>query len=235
MAPRAEDSLNATALFRRRADGRGAPERLTPAIANRYAQPYDFSRDGSILFYQITSTGGDSADIYAVSLIGDRTPRAILATGAKEYGPAISADGKWLAYAVAEKGRLPEVYVSDYPSLARRWQVSFEGGESPAWSPDGRSLFFSRAGDTEQGVDRVRFNPSQDPPTGRQERFARSPAIALNYASPFGRSYDVSPDGRRLLTAVGGVGSGGRVDTTKVRELSVIVNWRSAMLRALRR
>jgi serine/threonine-protein kinase len=234
IAPRAEDSLNATALFRRRADGRGEPERITATIPQRFMQPFDVSRDGSLLFYQVTSNVGDGAsDIFVLSLTGDRTPRALLATPAMEYGPAISPDGKWLAYALAEKGRLPQVFVSDFPALARRWQVSFEGGESPVWSPDGRALFFALVGGG-QGVDRVRFNAAQDPPVGRAERFARPPAIGLNYASLYGRPFDVSPDGRRVLSGGGGVG-GGLVDTTKVRELAVIVNWRSAMRRALHR
>jgi dipeptidyl aminopeptidase/acylaminoacyl peptidase len=235
IAPRSEDSLNATALFRRRADGRGPPERLTAAIPDRYMQPYDVSRDGRQLFYQVTTTTGEAgSDIYVLSLVGEHTSRALLATAAQEYGPALSPDGRWLAYAVAEKGHVPQVYVTDFPALARRRQVSFEGGDSPVWSPDGRSLFFALAAGAEQGVDRVSFSAAQDPPTGRPERFARSPAMSANVGTPYGRSYDVSPDGRRLLTSGSSIG-GGRLDTAAVRQLSVILNWTAVVRRALKR
>ena len=59
-----------------------------------------------------------------------------------EMHPAISPDGRWLAYISDETGA-NEVYVRPFPSpTGGRWQVSNGGGTSPAWSPDGRELFF---------------------------------------------------------------------------------------------
>jgi Tol biopolymer transport system component len=231
ISPRVEDSLNASALFRRRADGRGAPERLTAPIRDRWMMPSDVSRDGALLFYQVTRTAGTFAsDIYVLSLTGDRTPRPVLASDASEYGPAISPDGKWLAYAMTEGAGLPQVYVTDFPKLERRWQVSFEGGESPVWHPGGRALFFMLPPAGVPGVDRVSFDPTLDVPAGRPDPFARGPNVSVNVAGAFGRNYDVSPDGRRLLTVGGGSGlGGGEVDTTTVRQLTVILNWASSL------
>jgi Tol biopolymer transport system component len=56
--------------------------------------------------------------------------------------PAVSPDGRWLAYISDESGGT-EVYVRPFPATTSgRWQVSNGGGMSPAWSPDSRELFF---------------------------------------------------------------------------------------------
>ena len=231
IAPRAEDSVLGTALFRRRLDGRGSAERLTQPIPNHWVQPYSVSADGRFLFYQQNSVSGDPAsDIYVLPLTGQHTPKAVLASEASEYNPAISPDGEWLAYVVEEKQRKPQIYLSDYPALARRWQISFEGGTAPAWSPDGRFLFFQRSGG-QGNMTRMAFMPGRDPPVGQAEPF---PTIPPNYAEPYGRAYDVAPDGQQLLTSSSGAVGFGRVDTTMVRQLSVVVNWGSTLKKILR-
>jgi len=35
-----------------------------------------------------------------------------------------------------------EVYISSFPSGAGKWQVSVNGGNSPAWRHDGKELFY---------------------------------------------------------------------------------------------
>ena len=65
------------------------------------------------------------------------------------FGTDLSPDGKWLAYTSDESGRL-EVYVIPFSPVAStanalaagRWQISFEGGNQPRWSPSGKELFF---------------------------------------------------------------------------------------------
>ena len=59
----------------------------------------------------------------------------------READPAISPDGRWLAYTSNESGR-QEVYVRPYPSGAGRWQVSDNGGGFPRWTRNGRELFY---------------------------------------------------------------------------------------------
>lgn len=56
--------------------------------------------------------------------------------------PEFSPDGKWLAYASEETGRL-EIYVMPFPGPGGKYQVSTGGGNNPKWSKDGRQLFFS--------------------------------------------------------------------------------------------
>jgi Tol biopolymer transport system component len=54
---------------------------------------------------------------------------------------AFSPDGRWIAYASAESGQL-QVYVRPFPGLEGRSQVSTGFGQFPAWSRNGRELFF---------------------------------------------------------------------------------------------
>jgi len=62
----------------------------------------------------------------------------------EQLQPEISPDGRWLAYRSAESGR-NEVYVTSVTNGGRH-QVSTNGGSEPAWSPDGRALFYRAGG-----------------------------------------------------------------------------------------
>lgn len=83
-------------------------------------------------------------DIYYVDLNGDRKPAPFLNSPANEAVPALSPNGKWLAYASDESGRI-EVYVTAFPSPGGKWQVSSGGGNGPSWSPDGKQLYYHNA------------------------------------------------------------------------------------------
>jgi serine/threonine-protein kinase len=82
-----------------------------------------------------TSSGRASVD----------TANAAIVTTRDESAPAISPDGKWLAYTSNESGDF-EVYVSRFsPNGAadnRKWPVSTGGGWAPVWARTGRELFY---------------------------------------------------------------------------------------------
>ncbi len=61
------------------------------------------------------------------------------------FSPALSPDGRWLAYSEDEAGRVSEtaqIYVTPYPAGGRRWLVSTDGGLKPLWSPDGQRIYY---------------------------------------------------------------------------------------------
>ena len=68
-----------------------------------------------------------------------------LTTKSVDVDATFSPDGRWLAYASNESGRL-EIYVraiaADGAPGTRRWVISNNGGTSPRWSPDGRDLLY---------------------------------------------------------------------------------------------
>jgi eukaryotic-like serine/threonine-protein kinase len=59
-----------------------------------------------------------------------------------EQSSALSPNGRWIAYQSNETGR-NEVFICDFPSCARRWQVSRSGASSPTWRGDARELYFA--------------------------------------------------------------------------------------------
>ena len=79
----------------------------------------------------------------ALFVRGDSTTTPLVAAGGfEEVAPALSPDGRWLAYASNESGRY-EVYVRPFPDAnAGRWQVSRNGGNEPVWAHNGRELFY---------------------------------------------------------------------------------------------
>ncbi len=88
-----------------------------------------------------------SRDIVAYTLGADSAQPLMANDHYQEVAPALSPDGKWLAYASDESGRY-EVFVRPYPDVnAGRWQVSANGGTEPQWSHNGRELFYRDASD----------------------------------------------------------------------------------------
>jgi serine/threonine-protein kinase len=182
-------------LFWKPADGSGPAERLATSDYQQSASSW--SPDGQTLAFVLTPSTGN--DIWTLSLSGDRQPRPILQTRYNEAYPDFSPDGRWLAYASNESGR-SEVYVEPYPGPGARQPISTDGGTAPAWSRDGRELFFTttqtaggQATPTKMMVVPVALRPTFSAGAPRmlfEGRYGATAAI---------RPYDVTADGRRFL------------------------------------
>jgi serine/threonine protein kinase/Tol biopolymer transport system component len=131
-----------------RADGAGETQRLLGGKGN--ATPYSFFPDGKRLAY--SARDPDSGwDIWTVALdVSDPDhpkagkPEPFLRTLASELRPAVSGDGRWIAYQSDESG-VDEIYVRPFPISpggSGKWQISTGGGTRPVWSRKGRELFF---------------------------------------------------------------------------------------------
>lgn len=130
----------------RRADGSGDAELLLerPHDSERLYLPGSMTPDGGSLLFTEAAPGGD-ADISVLHL-GDRRVEKLLSGERREHSPRLSPDGRWLAYVSNASGRY-EVHLRSYPKADRSWQVSNDGGVGPAWSPDGRELYFNHGDD----------------------------------------------------------------------------------------
>jgi Tol biopolymer transport system component len=123
-------------MYITRSDGAGQPELLNDGKSNRI--PASFSSDGSLLaFMEQTSKGFD----VGVLTMADKKETAFAATPANERLPAISPDGRWIAYQSDESGRA-EVYVRPYPGPGGKWQASVNIGEMPRWTKNGSEIVY---------------------------------------------------------------------------------------------
>ncbi len=99
-------------LFWKAADGTGAVERLTTSPNNQF--PTSWSRDGQrLLFHEVNPD--TQADLWVLSLEGEPTPELLLQTEFNEQHPALSPDGRWVAYQSNASGG-NEVYVRPFPT-----------------------------------------------------------------------------------------------------------------------
>jgi len=202
-------------LFRQEVDGSGEQERLTTTNAGH--APCSWSPDGTELAY--VHRGKGEVDIWVLP-VGERgeQPRPVVKTPFSEQHPAFAPDGRWLAYTSDESGSA-EVYVQSYPEPGTKKQVSVDGGGAPAWSRDGRELFFGvKNGQT--GILRMMVVGVATEPA---LRFGKPTMLFEGrYGGVTGcASYDVTPDGRRFLM----VGEGELPPHDPVTHINVVLNW----------
>jgi eukaryotic-like serine/threonine-protein kinase len=173
------------------ADGSGAPDSLLPAPGSRF--PAAVTPDGrTVIFWE---SGSQNSGIRTMRIDSAPVAHVILPDAFQESAPALSPDGRWLAYQSSEPGRT-EVYVRPFPGPGPRVPVSLNGGVEPAWSRDGRELFY-RESDALMSAT-VRTQPAFE--VVRRTRLFSGPYL------PGGtfREYDVSPDGGRFVMVRGG-------------------------------
>jgi DNA-binding winged helix-turn-helix (wHTH) protein/Tol biopolymer transport system component len=109
----------------------------------RHVYPLSVSPDGSVLtFEQSDDRGG--LDLWALPLAVGGQPRPLVRTPFDETAAAFSPDGRLLTYQSNETGRW-DVYVQRL-SDGSRAIVSTGGGVAPAWSGDGKAIYY-RSGD----------------------------------------------------------------------------------------
>ncbi len=203
---------SATHLFKVRADGSDKPERVFPADTSQIDEA-EWSRDGQWVVYR-TGTISGVRDVYARRLTGDTTRLTIAAGPADEYMPALSPDGRWIAYVSLESGR-EEVYVRPFPDVARaRWQVSSSGGTSPVWAHSGRELFYLAPGDTL--ISAAITGTPAFMVTGHQSLFSTLPFVF----QPWHQSFGVRPGDRSFLLLQRTSSAG-----PETRRLTVVLNW----------
>ncbi len=202
-------------VWRKRADGSQGAE-LVVSI-ERSVWEGMISPDGEWIVYRTDDVAAGSGDILARRVTGDTTEVELIATVFEETSPALSPDGRWMAYSSAESGR-KEIYVRPFPNVHDgRWQVSVDGGTEPLWAHGGRELFYwGRSG--EMIAAQIETEPTLRVGTGRV--LFQDSAFAYTRNDDH-RYYAVSLDDRRFLLS--------RplevAEATSEGELILIENW----------
>jgi serine/threonine protein kinase/Tol biopolymer transport system component len=127
-----------------------------------------------------------------------------------ENEPALSPDGRLLAYAHGDYGQA-EVMLRTYPEATGQWQVSLEGGGRPLWNRASDRLFFRDTAGQLFVVDVTKK------PTVRLSRPRAVPRPPLVIARA---GFDVSRDGKQLLMI-----REVKAETDKGPSLAVVQNW----------
>ena len=208
---------------RRRADGVGGGTTLdlglAPDAPSTTPNEAFFSRTGEWLIFRSGSTDdGSNPDIYALRFGIDTVPRPLQTGEHVEWAPALSPDGRWLAYVSDQTGR-SEVYVRPFPEGdSGPVRVSGSGGSNPVWATSGRELFYRDQADAlvaARVVTQPTFTPGSQTPLFSAEAFLRGDGHAI---------YDVAPDDSRFLMLA-------RVGADGSSRLVLVRNWFTELAR----
>jgi serine/threonine-protein kinase len=180
-----------------RADGMGQPQLLMQS--NNPQLPWSFPADGKRLaFNELSPSNID--DIWTVPVeMGNSglragKPELFLQAPFHERGPAFSPDGQWIAYQSNESGRY-EVYVQAFPDGHGKRQISHDTGTYPAWSRNGRDLFF-RANGVHNQLMVASYEVRGDSFVAETPRAWFEKRIPTFSST---KSYDPAPDGKRIV------------------------------------
>ena len=202
-------------MSRRSIQSPGEVEKL-PTIAESLASSW--SSDDQRLAFMVFNVKNPGHDISIMSREGKVEP--FLQTRFAETHPEFSPDGHWIVYVSTQSGRY-EIYVSPSAGSGQTVQLSIQGGRWPAWSRDGREVFYRQGGKFIAVKIDVNGNGlTVGPPTELFED------VESGYANsgPV-RSYDVAPDGRFLV-----IKRGDDVETAALEQhfptrIRIIQNW----------
>jgi len=180
-------------LFWQAADGTGAVEQLTTEPAGHAAT--GFAGANQLLFMQY---GTNNSNDIAMMAINTRKKTTLVATSFEERSATVSPDGRFMAYDSSESGAL-QVFVTQFPdTTGGRWQISTTGGFKPAWSSNGKELYYQRpvAG---QGAGELYVASITTTPT-----FSRgNPVKLFDFRTipntPNAPTWDVARDGKRFI------------------------------------
>jgi eukaryotic-like serine/threonine-protein kinase len=169
------------------ANGGGARQEIVDTHFGRL-DPNSFSSDGTTLTYTVRPFGS-RPELWSVHLADLKMTKLLpgVSTG------MISPDGHWMAYVSEESGR-NEIYVTSYPGLQGKWQVSRDGGTEPRWRRDGKEIFFVNANTLMSEPITLGESVSIGVP---QSLFSTQFREHISVSDM--NSYDVSKDGQRFL------------------------------------
>jgi Tol biopolymer transport system component len=212
-------------IFWQRADGGGAPERLTKPSGGASHMPESWSFDGKYLLFTERKRAASYA-LFTLSLADKTVTPFGDVQSAEPTSAAFSPNGRWVTYAsTAQAGGAADpnrgIFIQPFPATGARYPVPKTRIDfHPAWSADGQEVMYVSAAAQPFVTVTVRTDPSVTfgVPTELPSTVPRPGVVSTDT-----RGYDVLPDGRILsLSPVVDRDDGG---TTLNPEIRVVVNW----------
>jgi serine/threonine-protein kinase len=117
----------------------GAAAETTAVRGAQFQFPAEWTPDERWLVFR-ENNPGTREDIKALDTRTGQI-RELVGSAASELQPALSPDGRRLAYVSDESGNV-EVYLRWFDGRPGRTQVSPRGGREPRWARDGRTLYY---------------------------------------------------------------------------------------------
>jgi hypothetical protein len=213
------------AIFRQRADGTGAAERLTTPAAGEEHVPESWSPDGRHLsFGGPTSAAGKRIALWMLTLADKTTaPFGDVSSTGGSIGSVFSPDGKWLAYgkgAGGVSGVNRGVFLQPFPATGAVYQVPKQLVDfHPVWTRSGSGeLVFTASAIAGQLV-AVRVTTEAGVTFGTPVRFPAS--VTGDRVAGEARAWDILPDGRFIgITSTTEDGVRGASS-----EMRLVLNW----------
>jgi len=201
-------------------DGRGPTTRLGDGVGGALL---DFA-PGDTLSVAYGPRWGLNPDLYVARIgEGGASYEPLLAADWNEAGGDLSPDGRWLAYHSNESGE-NRVYVHSFPALTVRHEISPGPGTEPAWSPDGRRIYY-RSGTGFYAVD-VTTTPTF---VARPPRLLfDNPRLAIPDGPGYTRNWDVRPDGTGFVMVLDEAqkeAGGTTMLDRRLTDVVLVVNW----------
>ena len=193
-------------LYSRRVDLSEPAELLVSNPAIKF--PGSWSPDGhTLVFYENNPDSGRS-----LWVLSDGTASLFFDPESKVISPRLSPDGKWVAYVSDQSGE-DRIYVQPFPEGGRVIPISTGPGTEPAWSRDGRELFYRNG--TQMMTVAIESGP--EPVAGRprllfEGDFEEDP-LGLGTTN-----YDVSSTGDRFLMLT-------NPEAAAPPQMVVVLNW----------
>jgi serine/threonine-protein kinase len=198
------------AIFRQRADGSGAAERLTKPPAGVAHVPQSWAPDNKRFLF--LSRQGLDARLWVYSLDDKKaTPfddvRATAAVAA-----TFSPNGHWVAYNGLADSGVNAVFVQPYPPTGVKYLIG--DGIQPVWSRDGKRLHWGA------GPGAFGFVTITTTPTLTWGNLVRVPRPFLSSGAQLERPFDIMRDGRVIALVTPSATSSGAAN-----EIRVVLNW----------
>ena len=207
----ASDQDGPMSIYSQLADGSGPTERLTTAEKGTEHWPESWSPDGGTLSFALVR--GQESGVWTLSTAAKSIKAFVDEPGSIQRSSTFSPDGKWIVYHSQEAGNT-DIYAQPFPTGPKK-RITQDRRSNPAWPFGGNELFYTLGGGQQQLF--VRTASLQN---GLE--FSREQALpSMQYLTTGNgyRTYDVTPDGKRLLMILPDTATASRP------KIGIVVNW----------